>query len=545
MPISIVDVKRRIVDNILKVIIIAGGFLIVIVFIRDIAVGTSSINTILNVIVYALVSSTLVARNRIGYEKKTWIITASFLFIGIKSFFVDGGSEFGFHFFILASIIALLILKRAHAAIMVAVGIVTFIATSALIEFDVLEAGVPDYSPYVERITWAGRVVMYLLLLFILLGGIEKLQTAFLDSIGELNVSNEKLIEYNKNLENQLAYSREMERVVKEKELNFKKLFDDSNDGIVVCDDQLKIIEANNAIANLLLSAKSDLIDTALTDYAAAQDKHVLNQPSTLTTSPEIREVNLVDKNGNRISVEVNYSRIMFQEHNCVLVTIRDIRERKASEEKTLNAVIQAEENERSRVAKDLHDDLGPILSSVKMYIQSMQRHDRDVDNKDITARLIATVDDSIKAVRKISYNLSSHHLQNEGLIDGLKKHIDRTRMGAAMDIRLNHNFKNNYRLPVSHEIVAYRVLLELINNSIVHSQGSRIDIELSIVGDRFTIRYSDNGMGFNIDKALQDNTKGIGLQNILSRVKSINGVTNFLFQDRGFAVTIEINLAS
>jgi signal transduction histidine kinase len=98
-------------------------------------------------------------------------------------------------------------------------------------------------------------------------------------------------------------------------------------------------------------------------------------------------------------------------------------------------------------------------------------------------------------------------------------------------------------RLSSNIEIVTYRVLLELVNNSIKHSQGSFIVIDLSVKDERFIVQYRDNGVGFDIDRMLHDNSKGIGLRNILSRVASIKGLITFETHKSGFSLTIDINL--
>jgi signal transduction histidine kinase len=120
---------------------------------------------------------------------------------------------------------------------------------------------------------------------------------------------------------------------------------------------------------------------------------------------------------------------------------------------------------------------------------------------------------------------------------------VDRINLSDTFNITFTHNFDGDFRLSSNIEIVVYRVLLELINNSITHSQGNQINMELLLKGNHFLIFYSDNGTGFDIDRALLNNSRGIGLKNILSRLNSINGLLHFHTPKKGFSLNIDIGL--
>jgi len=544
MPISIVSKKKSIVDNILKATTICGTILISFVFIRDMQAGISVFNSVFNGTLMLFLIAAMLSGNRMTYEKKTWVILIVLSVLGAKSLLVNGTTESSFHFFIFSGMIALLILDRRTANTIIIILSVAYVIITFLFAFDVIEPMVDPADSRSEGLIWIGRIVFYLFLLFIVIGGVGRMQNSFQESIDELNESNRMLNQYNEELVKQLEYTREMESKVSEKEMNFKKLFDESNDGIIVCDAAGQIIESNQIIATMLGYPKTYLLGNQAGDFVIPDDKRLINQLEIdKIHNTKIRELNLVNKHGNRIPVEVNYGIIYLNESKSILVTIRDIRERKLSEQKLLNAVIQAEENERSRFAKDLHDDLGPVLSSIKMYVQSMRQQDDRPEKKELISLLISTVDESIKSIRKISYNLSSHLLQNLGLIEALKTHIARINLSNTFTVMFNHNFGDDRRLASNIEIVVYRVLLELINNSLTHSGGNEINIELLLEKNSFVILYEDNGTGFDIDKVLTDNSKGIGLRNIFSRLNSIHGLIQFRRAESGLSLSIDISL--
>jgi PAS domain S-box-containing protein len=544
MPISIVDEKKRVVDNILKAITVSGVLLVSITYIRDSAVELSIYNTVFNSAMLVLMLLILLAGKSVDYKKKTWVIISCFIVLGIKTMLINGTAEAGIYLFILSSMVGLLILDKFNANIVVIISSLAYGTIIALFAFDWIDPVIDTTTLEGSKVIWVVRICMYVFLLFIVIGGVGKLQHLFIKTIEELNISNQKLNHYNKQLREQLIYTQQVENKMTEKEVNFKKLFEESNDGIIVCDADGKILEANNTVSTLLNYPKSHLIGSRSSDFVISDDRRLIQQLSIdKIHRAKIRELHLQDKEGNRVPVEVNYSTLNFNEQKSILVTIRDIRERKQTEQKVLNAVIQAEENERSRFAKDLHDDLGPILSSIKMYIQSLRQPDDAAEKKELINKLISTVDDSIKSIRKISYNLSSHLLQNTGLINALKTHVDRINLSNTLTITFNHNFDAGFRLPSNIEIVVYRVLLELINNSITHSQGNQINFELLVKENHFFILYSDNGIGFDMDRILRDNSQGIGLKNILSRLDSINGLLHFHTPKNGFSLNIDISL--
>jgi PAS domain S-box-containing protein len=544
MSISIVDEKKRVVESILKAITVSGVLLVLAVYIRDSAINLSIYNTVFNSGLLLLMLLTLFAGKSIDYETKTWLIITILIVAGIKTMLFNGMAEAGFYLLILSSMVALLILDPRKANIIVAISSLCYGIIMILFAFDWIDPVIDITVLEGSKVIWLTRICMYVFLLFIVIGGVGRLQNLFIKTIQELNISNQKLNQYNEQLRQQLIYTQEVENKMTEKEVNFKKLFEESNDGIIVCDADGKILEANNTVSSLLNYEKSHLIGSRSSDFVISDDRRLIQQLSIdKIHRAKIRELHLQDKEGNRVPVEVNYSTLNFNEQNSILVTIRDIRERKQTEQKVLHAVIQAEENERSRFAKDLHDDLGPVLSSIKMYIQSLRQPDDAAEKKVLISKLISTVDDSIKSIRKISYNLSSHLLQNTGLINALKTHVDRINLSDTFNITFTHNFDGDFRLSSNIEIVVYRVLLELINNSITHSQGNQINMELLLKGNHFLIFYSDNGTGFDIDRALLNNSRGIGLKNILSRLNSINGLLHFHTPKKGFSLNIDIGL--
>jgi len=197
---------------------------------------------------------------------------------------------------------------------------------------------------------------------------------------------------------------------------------------------------------------------------------------------------------------------------------------RREAEKRVLNAVIQTEEKERKRFAKDLHDGLGPLLSTVKMSVSTLSLMDTDPARKEIIENTAYIIDESIKSIKEISNNLSPHILNNFGLASAIKDFIHK------IDSKLiNINFEStafNRRFDENVEVVIYRVACELIHNTLKHAKAKLIDINLTFQHKTILFSFSDDGVGFNVAEILSENPTyhGMGYSNMLSRINSIKG---------------------
>ena len=198
--------------------------------------------------------------------------------------------------------------------------------------------------------------------------------------------------------------------------------------------------------------------------------------------------------------------------------------DRLRSEKRVINAIINTEENERKRFAKDLHDGLGPILSTVKMSLSALNTRIKDSSGMVILNNTNHLVNEAISTIKDISNNLSPHVLSNFGLASAISAFTTKINQTKAVKIDFKSNMENQ-RLENEKEVVIYRAVCELINNSILHSGASRIEIELNKHEKFVTLQFYDNGRGFDTSTLSKEDTKGMGLSNIETRVKTEEGV--------------------
>ena len=198
--------------------------------------------------------------------------------------------------------------------------------------------------------------------------------------------------------------------------------------------------------------------------------------------------------------------------------------DRLRSEKRVINAIINTEENERKRFAKDLHDGLGPILSTVKMSLSALTDRIKDPSGSVILTNTNHLVNEAISTIKDISNNLSPHVLSNFGLASAISAFTTKINQTKAVEIDFNSNMEWQ-RLDNEKEVVIYRAVCELINNSILHSGASRIEIELNKHEKFITLQFYDNGRGFDTSSLSKEDTKGTGISNIETRVKTVEGV--------------------
>ncbi|MBU0763716.1 MAG: sensor histidine kinase [Bacteroidetes bacterium] len=196
---------------------------------------------------------------------------------------------------------------------------------------------------------------------------------------------------------------------------------------------------------------------------------------------------------------------------------------RARSEQRVLNAIINTEEKERKRFAKDLHDGLGPLLSTVKMSVSSLSATEQTEINRKILENVESAINEALATTKELSNNLSPHILDNFGLLTAINAFIERMAPLKTINVQMESNLENQ-RLGYNVEVVLYRVICELINNTVRHASARNLFIDIFLKDESLSVKFSDDGKGFNPDIVLSSSCSGLGLANITSRIKSIDG---------------------
>lgn len=202
-----------------------------------------------------------------------------------------------------------------------------------------------------------------------------------------------------------------------------------------------------------------------------------------------------------------------------IITIIRQHRKAAKLHLQQVHAEIRALERERNRIATDLHDDLGPMLSAVRFKINAVEPASEEDE------QLITTInhhlDDSLTRIREIAFNLLPGTLVRKGLIVTVEEFLSKTEKHLPFKVHFLHYQKAE--LGQEYTVNMYRIMLEILHNTIKHAQATELTYELNIDSNKLSFRSQDNGVGFDAAKIkLADN--GLGLKNLQSRVLVMGG---------------------
>ena len=199
-------------------------------------------------------------------------------------------------------------------------------------------------------------------------------------------------------------------------------------------------------------------------------------------------------------------------------------KKRRVYERRILNAIIRTEEKERQRFSKELHDGLGPLLSSVKMSVSALDRMNGDPKQKELIANTSRVIDEAVRSLRELSNNMNPNVLNNFGLARAVSGFIHKLSASSDVQVHFSTNLQER-RFDPDVEVILYRVVCEVINNSLKHASAGHIDLALMLTPtDEITIFFEDDGVGFVPEEVLNRAEGGMGLSNIFSRISSLKG---------------------
>ncbi len=202
-----------------------------------------------------------------------------------------------------------------------------------------------------------------------------------------------------------------------------------------------------------------------------------------------------------------------------------------------LKTSIISQEEERSRIAKELHDDVGAMLTTTKLYFGQINTALPPDELSEITEKVSGFLDDTLQSIRSISKDLRPVILEKLGLIEAIQSLVQTIQDSGKIKISFDNNTSET--IPRSKELNVYRIIQELITNTLKHAEASTIHIELKNDNGVFLIIYEDDGKG--LEKENLTLRKGLGLNNIESRLSVLSGTIDFLEKENGMKVQLTI----
>ncbi len=309
--------------------------------------------------------------------------------------------------------------------------------------------------------------------------------------------------------------------LLKASEEKFRNIFNTSNDAILITDTKGNILEVNNITIEHSGYPLDVLKKLNIVEMVDINDREpIKHQLENIKDQKGFIQTSYVNGRGEKLYIEVVGHTINYDGREAILMISRDISERKIMQQKILNAIIEAEEKERTFFSQELHDGIGPILSTIKLYLQWIQNPDTKSDKSILLDEALNTIEEAIISVKEISNKLSPNVLKKFGLGTAINSFVKK--LENLGNVKFSIDVQLSERLRPEIEIMLYRVLVEAINNSLKYAEASLIKIDIKTDSGSLLVSYFDNGKGFKIDEL--ENNFGNGLFNMQNRVTTCEG---------------------
>jgi PAS domain S-box-containing protein len=330
---------------------------------------------------------------------------------------------------------------------------------------------------------------------------------------------------------------------IKKNELKLRMLFENIQDVFFIVSLSGTIEEVSPSVKNILGYESFELIhqDTRSffsnpADYENIKRELILTK-SSIVPFLVLKHKDLSDKYISIVCNIVNLDEINMK----VIGVINDISERIQIKMQAISKTIEAEENERRKIAEAIHDDVGPTLSVLKLYFDLINTNCEDsLQRKNLLLKVNDLIDDTIQKIRAITTNLSPNTLDELGLKCAIELFTEK--IAYASKIKFNIEIPD-CKLKKASKIFLYRAIIELINNSLKHAKADLINIQVALAENEISLFYSDNGSGFLFEaKPIPIEIKGHGLLSIISRVSLMSGTYKIKTSPgNGFQISINI----
>jgi len=249
-------------------------------------------------------------------------------------------------------------------------------------------------------------------------------------------------------------------------------------------------------------------------------------------------------KDGSLIQVKITSAPLKVGDRNLLLVVIEDITQQKQDEQQTLSILIEGEERERKRIAKELHDGLGQYLSAANMNLESVKKEAAKLPEKRRNQFLngLELLKKGINETRSIAHNLMPTVIEDYGLKVGLKVMAEQMETGSDTTFSLNLDFDES-KIDPEISLNIYRIMQEAAANAITHGKAKKISVQMYSKNNKLHCTIEDNGNGLLVEH--ESELKGIGIRSMKSRVKAMQGIIHFENEkDKGLTILIDIPLS-
>ncbi|GHE67797.1 sensor histidine kinase [Roseivirga thermotolerans] len=231
---------------------------------------------------------------------------------------------------------------------------------------------------------------------------------------------------------------------------------------------------------------------------------------------------------------------IFFVVYQRRLLRQQQLHQRKEADyqQQLLRANFQSQEKERNRIGKDLHDEVGALLTTTKLYFQHLDQANPPERFNEVKNKAFSLLEESMSTVRRVSHDLRPVVLERLGLIEAIANVVDKINESDQVYVSFHHAVSAS--IDDEYALNWYRIVQELINNTLKHAEASNIRIELVTEKDQLILNYSDDGKGLGAES---DTANGLGIQNMRSRLSLMQGELEMKESEPGFQVVLKSKL--
>jgi PAS domain S-box-containing protein len=323
------------------------------------------------------------------------------------------------------------------------------------------------------------------------------------------------------------------EAALRESEERYRGLFENAKDAIYVHDLNGTYTSVNRAAEKLSGYSRTQIIGKSFAAFVAPEHLHQVreNMWKKLSDHGETSyEMDFIARNGSRVPVEVS-SRLIYENGTAVGVQgmARDITERKRAREASQafsRRLIEAQEGERQRIARELHDQIGQILTAVQFNLQFIQGLCKEPDCHPHIEDSLRVLDEALDQVRDLSFELRPSMLDDLGLVPALRWYVSRQARLTGLRIEfLTELPAHSLRFGLELETACFRIAQEAVTNVARHAHSKRVSVQIQRVAGDLRLIIKDDGLGFDVD-ALSQRASGatLGLQGMQERAFAVGG---------------------
>lgn len=338
------------------------------------------------------------------------------------------------------------------------------------------------------------------------------------------------------------------QKKLEQSELRYRLLFETNPVPMIIFSlDNFRIYDANSAAEKLFECTHEELLKVHLQDIRpdlSDYDLHELQQKLSKELSQTI-EITLLINGKKNIKAEVRTEMIESQDRMTVIAAINDITLLREAEKMVIRSLIEGEDRERKRVAKEIHDSLGQNLTAASLNFSAMKSLVEKMDDARKEKFMVgySFLNSAIEESRNIALNLMPKAIDDFGLVPSLKSLFSQIEMSGGVKITFYENLRGEFRLPRNIELNLYRITQEAINNVLKHAEANHIFVQLLLHKKEIIYTFEDDGKGFDARNSAKS-FRGMGLMNISNRVMALSGISEIdSVPGKGTAITIQIPL--